>query len=56
MKECKIRIEYPDLYSNDEIIKVILGQIDINSLNKIGIKLVLIKKCNLKIKLLYEEN
>ena len=39
MKECKIRIEYPDLYSNDEIIKVILGQIDINSLNKIGIKI-----------------
>ena len=39
MKRCEITIEYPDHYSNNEIVNAILGQIDINSLNKIGIKI-----------------
>ncbi len=39
MKKSEIIIEYPDRYSNNEIVNVILGQIDIDSLNKLGIKI-----------------
>lgn len=46
MKECNIRIEYPDHYSNNEIVKAILDQIDIDSLNKIGIKIYAPKEFN----------
>ena len=37
MKKCEITIEYPDHYSNNEVVNAILGQIDIASLNRIGI-------------------
>jgi len=46
MKECKITIEYPDHYSNNEIINAILGQIDVESLNKLGIRIYTPKEFN----------
>ena len=39
MKRCEITIEYPYHYSNNEIVNAILGQIDIDTLNKLGIRI-----------------
>ena len=38
MKECKFKIEYPDHFSNSEIVHIMLGQMDIKMLNHLGIK------------------
>ena len=46
MKTCKIIIEYPDHYSNNEIVNSIFGQIDINSLNKLGIRIYVPEEFN----------
>jgi hypothetical protein len=37
MKECNIKIEYPDHFTNNEIVNAIMSQIDIKSLNELGI-------------------
>lgn len=39
MKTTQIKIEFPDKYSTDEIVNTILGQIDTETLNKLGIKI-----------------
>jgi len=39
MKRCAFTIEYPDHYSNNEIVNIILGQIDVDSLNRLGIRI-----------------
>ena len=44
MKTSKIIIKYPDRYSNNEIVNAILGQIDITSLNSLGIKIYTTKE------------
>ena len=46
MKTSKIIIEYPDRYSNNEIVNAILSQIDIDSLNKLGIRIYTPKEFN----------
>ena len=44
MKKSEIIIEYPDRYSNNEIINSILGQVDIDTLTKLGIKIYATKE------------
>lgn len=39
MKTTQIRIEFPNKYSTNEIVDAIFGQVDIQSLNKLGIKI-----------------
>jgi hypothetical protein len=44
MKKCEIIIEYPDRYSNNEVVNAILGQLDIDSFNRLGIKIYIPKE------------
>lgn len=39
MKTTQIKIEFPNKYSTTEIVDAILGQIDIQSLNRLGVKI-----------------
>ncbi len=46
MKTTTIEIAYPDHFTNNEIVNAILGQIDINSLNELGITIYAPKEFN----------